>query len=132
MTTELDSIEQVILESLAEKALGPTPMPIDLDLDSPALKNDAIARCVAAWEKAYQRKMASSKNQFAAADSAAKAFRQNMPPLCGYDNICDFIACANYGMLIGAIGDDAGKHLYAAQIALATIAPRLKTQTHSA
>ena len=50
-----------------------------------------------------------------------KAFRLAMPPLSGYRNICDFIACAGYGMLMGAIKDESGtKLLYAAQAALAT------------
>jgi hypothetical protein len=121
MTTDLDYTEQAILDKLAETVLGSTPMPFDLelDLDSPALKNDAVARCTGAWEKAYLKKMASSKNPFSAADSGAKAFRQNMPPLVGRNNILDHIACISYGMLIGVIEEKAsGKYLYAAQIAL--------------
>ena len=52
-----------------------------------------------------------------------------MPPLIGYQNICDFIACTGYGMLIGAIKDDSGsKLLYAAQVALATVPAQAKTQ----
>jgi hypothetical protein len=51
-----------------------------------------------------------------------------MPPLSGYRNICDFIACAAYGMLLGAIKDENGtKLLYAAQVALATLPRESKT-----
>ena len=133
MSEELDPQEQAILDTLVEKALGPTPMPLELDVDSPALRNYGVARCVAAWDTAYRKKLATSKNKFAAADSAAKAFRQAMPPLRGYDNICDLIACASYGMLTKAIDADTGtKLLYAAQIAMATISQKAKTQTRPA
>ena len=133
MSEELDPQEQAILDTLVEKALGPTPMPLELDVDSPALRNYAVARCAAAGDTAYRKKLATAKNKFAAADSAAKAFRQAMPPLCGYDNICDFIACVSYGFLVGAIQPDSStKLLYAAQIAMNTIAQRSKTQTRPA
>ena len=133
MSEELDPQEQAILDTLVEKALGPTPMPLELDVDSPALRNYAVARCAAAGDTAYRKKLATSKNKFAAADSAAKAFRQAMPPLRGYDNICDLIACASYGMLTKAIDADTGtKLLYAAQIAMATISQKAKTQTRPA
>ena len=55
-----------------------------------------------------------------------------MPPLSGYQNICDFIACAGYGILLGAIKDENGtKLLYAAQVALATVPRESKTQTRT-
>jgi hypothetical protein len=51
-----------------------------------------------------------------------------MPPLSGYRNICDFIACAAYGTLLGAIKDENGSEfLYAAQVALATVPRESKT-----
>ena len=122
MSEELDPQEQAILDTLVEKALGPTPMPLELDVDSPALRNYAVARCAAAGDTAYRKKLATSKNKFAAADSAAKAFRQAMPPLCGYDNICDFIACVSYGILIGAIPLEMRGHLlYSARVALGIV-----------
>jgi hypothetical protein len=63
---------------------------------------------------------------------AGKAFRLAMPPLSGYRNICDFIACAGYGMLMGAIKSESGtKLLYAAQVALAPVPRESKTQTRT-
>ena len=64
---------------------------------------------------------------------ARKAYRSVIPPLSGYRNICEFIACAAYGILQGVIKDENGaKLLCAAQVALATV-PResksSKTQT---
>jgi hypothetical protein len=45
-----------------------------------------------------------------------------MPPLSGYENIRDFIACVAHAMLIGAIQSEQGsKLLYAAQVALCTV-----------
>jgi len=55
-----------------------------------------------------------------------------MPPLSGYRNICDFIVCAGYGMLLGAIKEENGtKLLYSAQVALATVPRQSKTQTRT-
>jgi len=133
MSEELDPQEQAILDTLVEKALGPTPMPLELDVDSPALRNYAVARCAAARDKAYRQNFAKTKNEYKARDAAVAAYRNALPPLCGYDNICDFIACASYGMLTKAIDADTGtKLLYAAQIAMATISQKAKTQTRPA
>jgi hypothetical protein len=45
-----------------------------------------------------------------------------MPPLSGYQSICDFIACVAHGMVIGAIGDTNGARLlHAAQVALTAL-----------
>ena len=109
-----------------------SPAPFALgDADSPALRNHAVARCAAAWDKVYRATMAKSKNEYAAGRDAGKPFRQAMPPLCGHENISDFIACAGYGMLIGAIKEENGnKFLYAAQVALGAFA-KSKTQTRS-
>ena len=101
------------------------------DADCPALRNHAVARCAAAWYNVYRAAMYRSKNEHAAERDAGKAFRQAMPPLCGYENICDFVACAGYGMLVGAIKEENGnKFLYAAQIALGALA-KAKPQTRS-
>jgi hypothetical protein len=51
-----------------------------------------------------------------------------MPPLSGYHNICDFIASAGYGILLGAFKKDMGsKLLYAAQVALGSLPREAKT-----
>jgi hypothetical protein len=45
-----------------------------------------------------------------------------MPSLSGDRNVCDFIACVSYGILLGAIKPDTGtKLLYAAQVALGAL-----------
>ncbi|HEY1904212.1 MAG TPA: hypothetical protein VGG56_17410 [Terracidiphilus sp.] len=112
------------LESLSESGLQ--------DADSPSLRNHAVARCAAAWDKAYRATSAKSKYRYDAEAAATKAYRQAMPPLTGYDDICDFIACAAYGMLVGAIKEEnSSKFLYAAQVALGAL-EKSKPQTRSA
>ncbi len=92
------------------------------DKSSPARQIPAVAHCCEAWETAFQASYSHDKNQFNAHDEAAQAYRNAMPPLFGYQNICDFIACAAHGLVIGAIEDATGsKLLYAAQIAFGTL-----------
>jgi len=115
------------------KAIQPIQSATLDEANSPALRNHAVAQCAAAWQRVYQAVLAKSKSDYAAEREAGKAFRHAMPLLCGYENICDFIACAGYGVLIGAIQEAAGsKLLYAAQVALSTINQKSKSQTRSA
>jgi hypothetical protein len=98
----------------------------------PCLKNPAVALCNEAWLKIHGATLERTKSLYTAERCAAIAFRLAMPPLSGYKNICDFIACAGYGILLGAIKEkNAGKLLYAAQVALATVPKESKTQTRT-
>jgi hypothetical protein len=87
----------------------------------PAGLNPAVARCCAAWQSAYQAETAREprkENQPWANYCGHKAYRNAMPPLCGSENIRDFIACIAHGILIGSIrGADGARLLYAAQVA---------------
>jgi len=95
---------------------------------SPCLENPAVALCNEVWLKIHTATLKQTRNVYTAKNCAGKAFRLAMPPLSGYQNICDFIACAAYGMLLGAIKDENGtKLLYAAQVALATVPKESKT-----
>ena len=88
------------------------------DKSSPARQIPAVALCCEAWETAFQAKYSQTKSGVYARIEAAQAYRNAMPPLFGYQNICDFIACAAHGLGIGAIEDATGsKLLYAAQVA---------------
>jgi hypothetical protein len=89
---------------------------------SAACENTAVARCLNAWERTYQAEKAKRKDDYDATEEAHKAYHDAMPPLSGYENIRDFIACIAHAMLINAIRDDQGsKLLYAAQVALGTV-----------
>lgn len=71
--------------------------------------NQAVARCVKAWHRTYglasiapgDRRLApeDQNGNYFAREQAAIAFRDAMPPLCGPENISDFIACVTFGML---------------------------------
>jgi hypothetical protein len=98
----------------------------------PSLKNPAVALCNEVWVKIHAATLERTKNLYTAERCAGVAFRLAMPPLSGYQNICDFIACAGYGILLGAIKErNAGKLLYAAQVALATVSKESKTLTRT-
>ena len=114
-------------------ATPPSTAKLPDDTYSPSLKNPAVALCNEAWLKTHGATLERTKNVYTAERCAGIAFRLAMPPLSGYQNICDFIACAGYGMLLGAIKEkNAGKLLYAAQVALAAVPRESKTQTPSA
>ena len=86
----------------------------------------AIARCCAAWQRAYDATLqgtpGSGMDKVLAAHRAGPAYCQAMPPLSGPKSIRDFIACTAHGILIGAIPPQQSCHiLYAAQVALSTL-----------
>lgn len=87
----------------------------------------AIKRCCDAWQRAFnkflkEKNVSGDAANVFAAHRAAPAYCQAMPPLAGYENICDFIACAAHGILLDAIPEKrANQLLYAAQVALATL-----------
>jgi hypothetical protein len=92
------------------------------DESAPVSANPAIAHCMNAWECVFREKLATGKDKFHASQDADKAYRNTMPPLSGYENIRDFIACTAHAMLIGIIReDDCCKLLYAAQVALGAV-----------
>jgi hypothetical protein len=87
---------------------------------SPALANHAIARCARAFQDAYREEIERNGLKCDATDKAGEAYRALLPPLTSRENCRDFIACVAHGMLLGAISEkNAGKLLYAAQVALA-------------
>jgi hypothetical protein len=92
------------------------------DESVPASTNPAISCCRKAWQITYDEKIAKNKSTPVAEFYAAQSYRSAMPPLSGYENIQDFIACTAYGLLIGAIQEaNSSKLLYAAQVALSSI-----------
>ena len=98
----------------------------------PSLQNPAVALCTEVWQKINAATLERTKSPYTGERCAGKAFRLAMPPLSGYRNICDFIVCAGYGMLLGAIKEENGtKLLYSAQVALATVPRQSKTQTRT-
>ena len=99
-----------------------TPVPPNPIETTEIPANPAVRRCCLAWAHTLREKLDEGINGESACRSAADAYRFVMPPLFGYENIRDFIACTAHGMILGAIEESRGtKLLYAAQVALATI-----------
>jgi hypothetical protein len=92
------------------------------DISSPIAAPPAVALCIQIFTKVFDEEMEKCNHRGIARYNAAKAYRNAMPLLFGYESIRDFIACTAPGLLIGAIeGSQSSKLLYAAQVALATV-----------
>jgi hypothetical protein len=106
------------------------PQPVEIvEEPSPALANPAIARCAKAWEDAYRTQMEEDESEYGAIKKAGEAYRAALPPLTSRDNCRDFIACVAHGMLLDAIPEtNAGKLLYAAQVALGAVGAEERSQ----
>ena len=92
---------------------------------SPKQAKTAIKRCCAAWQRVFDAEMEGTEgdelDKSFAAEEAAPAYCKALPPLAGYENIRNFIACVAHGILINSIPQKrANQLLYAAQVALAT------------
>jgi len=104
------------------EAIQAIPAPSGANGPIAAASNSAVTRCMDAWKCAYRAEFAKCEDKGDACEAAEKAYRDAMPPLSGYENIRDFIACVVNAMLIGAIDDNQGtKLLYGAQVALTTL-----------
>jgi hypothetical protein len=98
-----------------------------------ALENPAVVHCQDVWQRVYQSDLKSRKRAEIANMNADRAYHRAMPSLSGYQNICDFIACIGYAMLMGIIRDDrATRLLYAAQLALSSVPRPSKTPDRAA
>jgi|HubBroStandDraft_5_1064220.scaffolds.fasta_scaffold85983_1 hypothetical protein len=91
--------------------------------DSP--QNDAVERCNRAWQRAYNKEVADideDEDTYPAKKAGNAAYRRAMPPLSGYQNICDFIACVTNALVLDAIAAcDAKRLLAAAKIAITAV-----------
>ncbi len=87
--------------------------------------NASITRCIRAWQRAYNKELpnrSKGESDYEARKAANEAFLRAMPPLIGYINICDFIACITYAEIIDVIPFDDGAHLLAgAKLAITTL-----------
>jgi hypothetical protein len=80
--------------------------------------NAAVHSCIRAWQRAYSKEFARIKDDYKAEKAARKAFRRAMPPLAGYENIRDFIACVTYALVNELMPEnDVANYLDAAKIA---------------
>jgi hypothetical protein len=88
-------------------------------------QNDAVDRCNHAWQRAYNKEVVGideDESTWPAKKAGNQAYLRAMPPLSGYDNICDFIACVTNALVIDAISAcDAKRLLAAAKIAITAV-----------
>ena len=78
----------------------------------------AVTRCLDAWNQSFKTESGRNHPFGRALENAQAAYCKAMPPLVGYDNIRDFIACVAQGLLLGAISESqSSRLLYAAQVA---------------
>ena len=100
------------------EAIQTIPAPSETIKPIAASANPGVARCLNAWNHAYNVERAKGKNKSEARCEANDAFRDAMPPLAGTENIRDFIACVTHAMIVHIFADDtATRLLYAAQVA---------------
>lgn len=80
--------------------------------DRPA-ENAAVARCIRAYQRAYKKELASldkGNSNYPSERAGRKAYLRAMPPLAGYENIRDFIACVTYAELTEVIRHPEAEH----------------------
>jgi hypothetical protein len=96
-----------------------------MNTNSNSPQNEAVERCNRAWQRAYSKELANTKQgqtDYYAEKAGNKAYFRSLPPLSGYQNICDFIACIANGMAIEAIRPaDCDRLLAAAKIAVGAV-----------
>jgi hypothetical protein len=89
----------------------------------------AVERCIAAWINAYRTEAAKGTSSSISHKVANRNYCMAMPPLVGFENIRDFIACTTHGMLYGAVDPKEGTRLlYAAQVAAGTLRAQRKSE----
>ena len=95
-------------------------------MTQPAL-HPAVLVCWTAYELTYAEQRGKGAHDDDAFEDAKMAYRQAMPCLSDSDSIADFIACVAHGMVLHLIpNDDAGRLLYAANVAAGALRARAK------
>ena len=95
--------------------------------------NQAIVRCMRAWNYAYKKEAADideDSSDYPAEKAGNEAYLKATPPLTGYKNICDFIACINFASMTGIITHSHAEHYLAnAKLALSAVLRQPKSST---
>jgi hypothetical protein len=109
--------------ALADKAApAGTSASIGKKPRTPNDENESIVRCMDAWNYAYKKKAADlddDESDYPAEKAGNEAYLRATPPLVGYENICQFIACINFAVMTDIITYSDAKHYRAnAKLAL--------------
>ena len=104
-TNESTTVESE-LESFDEESEAKYP-------DRPS-DNPSVSRCIRAWNRAYHQKINEDESDHEAEKAGRRYYLRAMPPLAGYENVRDFIACVTYALLIEIIRPFEAEHYFAA------------------
>jgi hypothetical protein len=96
-----------------------TEFTISNELLNPANEScAAVTRCYEAWNRTFKSEKMRREPYGPELRDARNAYCKAMPPLAGYHNIRDFIACVAQGIMLGAISESQSTRLlYAVQVA---------------
>lgn len=87
-----------------------------------ASANPAVSRCTRAYQRAYRGQKAATGSDYKGECAGNQAFLRAMPPLSGYENIRDFIACLAYASMADVLRlKEANNLLAVAKVALAAL-----------
>jgi len=73
----------------------------------------AISKCLRAYDRAYKKALTlldEDQSDFEACRAGNEAYLRATPPLCGYENICDYIACISYASMTEVIRHKDAEH----------------------
>ena len=89
---------------------------------------EAIEICLEAWNRGHDEQAEDENStEYDCGQAGNRAYLKATPPLSGYQNICDFIACINYGSMTDIVRHrDAKIYLENARVALSALCHRPK------
>jgi hypothetical protein len=92
--------------------------------------NPSVSRCIRAWNRAYRKKLHEldeDESDYEAKEAGKRYFLRAMPPLAGYQNITDFIACVTFAELAEIIRHSEAQNLFdAVKVALGALRQETK------
>ncbi len=113
---------QELTPEQTEEPQGPSTEEIDEDPGDTASVNPAVHLCIRAWNRALHKARAEGEDEDAAEKEAKSAYLRKMPPLAGFENVRDFIACVSYAQVADLILNYEAVDLIAtAKVALAAV-----------
>jgi len=85
-----------------------------------ASEHPAVLRCIHAWNHAHDKAMAEGEDSHDAWLKGRTAYLRSMPPLAGFENVRDYIACVSFAQVAEVIFSFQAESLLAtAKVALA-------------
>ncbi len=122
-TQELATGETTEPEELTPEETEEPPKPSpEEEEDDRATENPAVLRCARAWCQAFDKATDEGEDEDDAEKDANSAYLRSMPPLAGFENVRDFIACISYAQVTDVILNYQAESLLAtAKVALAAV-----------